>query len=178
MPKKLTNYPFTITTHIYLWLKPYSDIDEPDEVVKQLLSSGPHLYCNIEQIDDYSKELTGIRNRLHDIDMWQEAESIVKIIKSPDDASRKEPYLCEVKVHGGFYLKPTIKTEIGEEFIKKVISVGMDDEDMTASIFHYSTNDAYLDYEEILTMAYDSVQVLPNAVFQFGKPVVEERHEG
>jgi len=177
MTKKLTNYPFTITSRVNIGLKPYSDIDEPDEVVKQLLSSGSHLYCNLEQIDDYSKELTRIRNKLHDIDMWQDTESIIKIIKSPDDVSRKEPYLCEVKVHGGFYLKPTIKTKIGEEFIKKVISVGMDDEDMTISMFHHYTGEIYEDYEEVLTMAYDSVQILPDVVFQFEEPVVEERHE-
>jgi len=177
MTKKLRNYPFTITTHIYLWLKPYSDIDEPDEVVKQLLSLGPHLYCDLEQIDDYSKELTRIRNRLHDIEMWQDAESRVKIIKSPDDVSRKEPYLCEVKVHGGFYLKPTIKTKIGEEFIKRVISVGMDDDDTTITMLHHETCDIYQDYEQTLKMACNSVQLLPDATFQFEETVEEVRHE-
>jgi len=177
MPTKLTNYPFKITSKISIWLKPYSDIDEPDEVIEQLLSSGACLKCNLENIDDYSKELTKIRNRLNDVEMWQDAESIVNIIKTPDDVSRKQPYFCKIHIDGRFYLKPSINTGVAKEFIKRVISVGMEDEDMTISMFHHNTDDAYLDYQETLIMAYDSVQILPDPAFEFGEPVEEERHE-
>ncbi|MCW8988852.1 MAG: hypothetical protein OQK75_14405 [Gammaproteobacteria bacterium] len=180
MPTKLINYPFKISSNIYIWLKPYSDIDEPDEpdeVIKQLLISGACLKCNLDNIDDYSKELTRIRNRLYDVEMWQDAESIVKVIKTPEDVSRKQPYFCEVQIDGGFYLKPSIKTEVAREFIKRVITVGMESEYMTISMFHHYTDDAYLDYEETLIMAYDSIQILSDATLQFGEPVEEERHE-
>lgn len=172
---KLLNYPFTFTSTVAVYLKPFSDIVEPDTVIIELLgvgySLGFLLEHNIEQPDKLtSKAIKKLEKiNLHLTQSFDDNK--IKILQTPKNFSREEPYICEIIYDGGFVLGSGVDSELA----KKMIEIGVvsikQDKDSVLSEFIDATGNNYIEYEDTIIMAYHSMEILSAGIFKIREPI-------
>ena len=172
---KLLSYPFTFTSTVSVYLKPYSDIEDPDTVVIELLNAVYEMECLREHDVEKPDELTSKAIKklevisIHLVNFVEDKK--IKILQAPKNESREEPYICEITHKGGFVLGKGIKSELAEKMIEIGVVNMKQDLDSVLSTFNDATGDYYVEYEDTLDMAHHSMQVISKRVFNISEPI-------
>ena len=175
---KLLNYPFTFTSTVSLRLKPFSDIEDPDNVVIELLDAGYDMVCSRENTVENPDKLTlKAIKKLEEINLYLKEDADkkkIKIIQAPKNIDREEPYICEITYEGGF----VYGTKPNFELVEKIIEIGVinkkGDLDSVLSDFVDATGNNYYEYKDTLTRAYHSMEVI-KGVFNISEPIIYEK---
>jgi len=171
-PCTFLDYPFTFSSVVNIYLKPYSDIDNPDKIISLILEESRLFDCIIEDIEHPEKDVSDAINTFGDIDFTIFGSNIVKILQKPKSVAREEPYQCEVAFKGLFTLNSTIKPKIAKKMIEsiivnKLVSIGSTESAIEELFGIYF----YENYQTVIEYAYDSIRFLSKDNFQVSEPV-------
>ena len=169
-PSVFLDYPFSFTSIVSIYLKPYSDIEDPDKVVTVLLEESKLFDCPSENEPHPEEIVSNEIESLKETNITMYPNS-VRILQTPNDVSRSEPYLCEITHKGLFTLNKSIKSDIARKMIKFLIKNKLDCIGSSLSSFNVATDDYYEEYQEVIEMAYHSIKFVSQGDFQISDPI-------